>query len=154
MAPDMGNNKNCQNYLTFTTANYGKTTSFDYNNAIKISADNLVFSPFVWNSDFEKEDADIEKYIINENATIIFWDDDTKTISKRDKDDEFDKELGFLYAYFYKKYTGTKASMKRVLNCIDFKNIKTFLFEFYVVDSGKTAEQARKYLKNLEVANN
>ena len=149
MAPDMGKNKD--GYLTFTTTNFGKTTGFNYINAIKISADDLVVSPFVWN--LTKEDADIEKYIINENATIIFWDDDTKTISKRDKDDEFDKELGFLYAYFYKKYKGTKASMKRVLNCVDFKNIKTFLFEFYVIDSEQTAEQARKYLKNLEVAN-
>lgn len=151
MAPDMGNNRDCQGYLTFTTTSGGKTLEFNRANAIKISPDELVVSPFVWN--LTKEDADIEKYIINENATIIFWDDDTKTISKRDKDDEFDKELGFLYAYFYKKYEGTKASMKRVLNCVDFKNIKTFLFEFYVVDSGKTAEQARKYLKNLEVAN-
>lgn len=150
MAPDMGNYRD--GYLTFTTTlNPEKTTGFNYDRAIKLSADDLVVSPFVWN--LTKEDADIEKYIINENATIIFWDDDTKTISKRDKDDKFDKELGFLYAYFYKKYEGTKASMKRVLNCVDFKNIKTFLFEFYVVDSGKTAEQARKYLKNLEVAN-
>ena len=37
--------------------------------------------------------AEIEKYIINENATIIFWDDNTKTISKRHKEDKFDKEL-------------------------------------------------------------
>ena len=113
-----------------------------------------ICTPFTWSPFIASETKKIiDKYIINENATIIFWSDDTKTISKRDKDDEFDKELGFLYAYFYKKYKGTKASMKRVLNCVDFKNIKTFLFEFYVVDSGKTAEQARKYLKNLEVAN-
>lgn len=94
----------------------------------------------------------LEKYIINENATILFWDDETKTISKRHKEDRFDKELGFLYAYFYKKYKGTKASMKRVLDCIDFKNIKVFLLEFYINDSGKSREQAKKYLSNLIVA--
>ena len=93
----------------------------------------------------------LEKYIINENATILFWDDGTKTISKRDKKDEFDKELGFLFAYFYKKFNGSKASMKRVIDTIDYKKIKTFLFEFYVNDSKKTAEQARSYLKNLVV---
>lgn len=93
----------------------------------------------------------IEKYIINENATIIFWDDDTKTISKRHKDDKFDKELGFLFAYFYKKYEGSKASRKRIIDCIDYKKIKTFLFEFYVQDSELTYEQARKFLKNLKV---
>lgn len=94
----------------------------------------------------------LEKYIINENATILFWNDGTKTISKRHKEDTFDKELGFLYAYFYKKYKGNKASMKRVLDCIDFKNIKTFLLEFYINDSGKSREQAKKYLSNLIVA--
>lgn len=96
--------------------------------------------------------ATLEKYIINENATILFWNDGTKTISKRHKEDKFDKELGFLYAYFYKKYKGSKASMKRVLDCIDFKNIKTFLLEFYINDSGKSREQAKKYLSNLVVA--
>lgn len=95
---------------------------------------------------------ELEKYIINENATILFWNDETKTISKRHKEDKFDKELGFLYAYFYKKYKGNKASMKRVLDCIDFKNIKTFLLEFYINDSGKSREQAKKYLSNLVVA--
>jgi len=93
----------------------------------------------------------LEKYIINENATILFWDDGTKTISKRDKEDIYDKELGFLFAYFYKKFNGSKASMKRVIDTIDYKKIKTFLFEFYVNDSKKTAEQARSYLKNLVV---
>lgn len=93
----------------------------------------------------------LEKYIINLDATILFWDDGTKTISKRDKQDIYDKELGFLFAYFYKKFNGSKASMKRVIDTIDYKKIKTFLFEFYVNHSGKTAEQARSYLKNLVV---
>ena len=95
----------------------------------------------------------INKYIINDGATILFWNDDTKTISKRSKKDEFDKELGFLFAYFYKKYNGSKASMKRVIDCIDYKKIKTFLFEFYVNDTGKEPEKARKYLSNLKVEN-
>lgn len=93
----------------------------------------------------------IDRYIINENATIIFWSDNTKTISKRHKEDKFDKELGFLFAYFYKKWGDNKSAQKRVINSIDYKNIKTFLFEFYVKDSGKTTEQAKKYLSNLIV---
>lgn len=99
----------------------------------------------------DDEDAEIDRYIINENATIIFWDDGTKTISKRHKQDKFDKELGFLFAYFYKKYKGTKASRKRVIDCIDYKKIKTFLFEFYVNDSETTPDQARRYLSELIV---
>lgn len=100
---------------------------------------------------FNKENSKIEKYIINENATILFWNDGTKTISKRHKEDNFDKELGFLFAYFYKKYKGSNASRKRVLECVDYKQIKTFLFEFYVNDSDKTIKEARNYLKNLKV---
>lgn len=94
---------------------------------------------------------EIERYIINDGATIIFWSDGTKTISKRHKEDKFDKEIGFLFAYFYKKWGDNKSAQKRVINSIDYKNIKTFLFEFYVKDSGKTTEQARKYLANLIV---
>ena len=97
-------------------------------------------------------EAEIDRYIINEGATIIFWDDGDKTISKRHKDDKFDKELGFLFAYFYKKWGVSKAARKRIIESIDYKNIKTFLFEFYVKDSGKTTEQAKKFLKNLEVS--
>lgn len=102
-------------------------------------------------SDGTFRELDIEKYIINENATILFWNDNTKTISKRHEDDKFDKELGFLFAYFYKKYKGSNASRKRVIDSINYKKIKTFLFEFYVNDSEKTYDQARKYLANLQV---
>ena len=94
---------------------------------------------------------EIKRYIINDGATIIFWYDGTKTISKKHKEDKFDKEIGFLFAYFYKKWGDNKSAQKRVINSIDYKNIKTFLFEFYVKDSGKTTEQAKKYLANLVV---
>lgn len=43
-----------------------------------------------------------ERYIINTNATIIFWKDGDKTIVKRTKDDDFNARLGFLTAYFQK----------------------------------------------------
>lgn len=96
----------------------------------------------------------VDKYIINEGATIIFWNDGSKTISKRNKKDKFDKELGFLFAYFYGKYKGSKASMKRVLDTVDYNKIKTFLFEFYVNDIGENDyTKARNYLKNLKVEN-
>ena len=101
---------------------------------------------------YTKDDySKLEKYIINENATILFWSDKTKTVSKRHKDDKFDKEMGFLLAYFYKKFNGSKSSMKRVLKCVEEKQLKTFVFEFYVNDTKQTSEKARKYLKNLEV---
>lgn len=43
-----------------------------------------------------------ERYIINKNATIIFWKDGDKTVVKRTKDDDFNARLGFLTAYFQK----------------------------------------------------
>lgn len=42
------------------------------------------------------------KYIINDNAMILFWEDGTKTVVKCNKDDEFDAQKGYLMAYFEK----------------------------------------------------
>ena len=95
--------------------------------------------------------AKMKRYIINDGATIIFWDDGTKTISKRHKEDKFDKELGFLFAYFYKKYKGSKSSRKRLIESIDYKSVKSFLLGFYISRTGKTYEQAKEYLNNLKV---
>lgn len=44
----------------------------------------------------------IKKYIINKNATIVFWEDDTKTIVKRMKNEKHNKELAFLTALLQK----------------------------------------------------
>lgn len=98
---------------------------------------------------FSSTNIELEKYIINENATILFWNDGTKTISKRHKEDKFDKELGFLFAYFYKKWGVSKASGKRIIESIKEDKIKQFLFEFYVRDTKKDIEKAKKYLSNL-----
>lgn len=109
------------------------------------------WNPFIFDKSYFQQPKEIKRYIINENATIIFWCDGTKTISKRHKDDVFDKELGFLFAYYYKKCGLTKAARKRVIDSIDYSKIKTFLFEMFVKESGKTPEKARSYLKKLEV---
>ena len=111
-------------------------------------------SSYLWyTGPTKKYELDIEKYIINQGATIIFWADGTKTVSKRHADDKFDKELGFLFAYYYKNCGLSKASRKRVIETIDYKYIKTFLFEMFVKYSGYTPEKARKYLKELKVQN-
>lgn len=96
---------------------------------------------------------DIKKYIINEHVAVIIWSDDTKTISYRQEDDTFDKELGFLFAYFYKRWGRSKAATKRVLNSINYKDIKTFLLEFFARDNKDVLpyEKVRTYLKNLKI---
>ena len=106
----------------------------------------------IWFSN-TNNDIKLERYIINDKATILFWSDDTKTVSKRHKEDVFDKELGFLLAYYYKKCGYTNNARKRIIDTINYDKIKTFLFEFYVKDSDKTYNEARVYLKNLMVDN-
>ena len=41
-----------------------------------------------------------ERYIINKNATILFWENGEKTVVKRCADDEFNPRLAFLTAFF------------------------------------------------------
>ena len=112
------------------------------------------YAPYVYAVDYFKKVYlyGIKKYIINDGATIIFWDDDTKTVSKRHEEDEFDKELGFLFAYFYKKSGLSKSATRRVIDTIKYDKIKVFLFEFFVNNTKQTYSQARGYLKNLKVS--
>ena len=58
-----------------------------------------------------------KKVIVNDPATIIFWDDDTKTVVKCDSEDEFDKEKGILYAVL--KKLSTKKTYNDILRAID-----------------------------------
>ena len=149
------NRKYFNDYVTLTSSTGGKLLKEVQVSVDKLYNDTIIgaygATPVYFNYTVNAGPVTMQKYIINDGATIIFWSDDSKTISKRDEKDKFDKELGFLFAYFYKKFNGSKASMKRVIDTIDYKKIKTFLFEFYVNDSKKTAEQARSYLKNLVV---
>lgn len=41
-----------------------------------------------------------ERYIINEKATILFWENGKKTVVKRAVNDEFNPRLAFLTAFF------------------------------------------------------
>ena len=41
-----------------------------------------------------------ERYIINKDATILFWSNGTKTIVRRCADDEFNPRLAFLTAFW------------------------------------------------------
>lgn len=47
--------------------------------------------------------SNIKRVIYSEPATIVFWDDGTKTISKCDKQDEYDELTGFLMCVLKKK---------------------------------------------------
>lgn len=69
-----------------------------------------------------KKDIDINKlnlpkrYIINKNATILFWTNEDKTIVKLSKNDKYDKRLGFLTAYFQKMSGMSKNKANKYLD--------------------------------------
>lgn len=69
-----------------------------------------------------------KRYIINKGATILFWEDGTKTIVKRSKNDEYNKRLGFLTAYFQKHCGLTKNQANKYLDNLqddeDLVNVK------------------------------
>lgn len=65
-----------------------------------------------------------EKYIINEGATILFWANGTKTVVKRCKEDEFNKRLGFLTAFF-QYYSGmSKNKANKFLAELEVEEVK------------------------------
>lgn len=75
---------------------------------------------FIWERE-EKKKKLPERYIINEGATILFWDKEgkKKTIVKRSKDDEFNKRLGFLTAYFQYHSGLSKTKANRYLDNLE-----------------------------------
>lgn len=78
-----------------------------------------------------------KKYIINKGATVLFWEDGTKTVVKRAKDDEYNKIMGFLWAYFQKTsgLSRTKANeyLRGLVDADDLKAIE-------LIKSGKLNE--------------
>lgn len=60
-----------------------------------------------------------QRYIINKNATILFWGDGTKTIVKKSEDDEYNKRLGFLTAYFQKHCGMSKNKANKYLSNLE-----------------------------------
>lgn len=69
-----------------------------------------------------------KKYIINRGATVLFWEDGTKTVVKRAKDDEYNKIMGFLWAYFQRTsgLSRTKANeyLRGLVDADDLKAIE------------------------------
>lgn len=90
----------------------------------------ITFSPdgiTISNKPYVKKIATLpERYIINDGATILFWSDGTKTIVKRSKEDEYNKILGFLWAYFQKTSGLSKSKANDYLKgIVDYKDIET-----------------------------
>lgn len=90
---------------------------FEYN------VKNLIYDEFLKSSfrDLRRNTSSFrkpKKYIINKNATILFWEDGTKTVVKLSKDDTYDKEKGFLWAYFQKHSGLSRTQANKYLNSL------------------------------------
>ena len=57
----------------------------------------------------------IKRVLFNPPATIIFWEDDTKTVVKCQEGDEYDPEKGFVMAYL-KKLLGNDNTFNKEIN--------------------------------------
>lgn len=86
-----GDNHYSGNELILTLENY-----------MKFNKDNIIY---------RKED--IEKVIFNDPATIVYWNDGTKTVVKCQDDDRFDKEKGLAMA-IVKKLFGNKGNYNKI----------------------------------------
>lgn len=64
------------------------------------------------------------RYIINQDATILFWKDGTKTVVKRCKDDEFNPRLAFLTAFFQKYCGMSKNKANKYLASLQVEDVK------------------------------
>ena len=62
-----------------------------------------------------------KKIIINDGATILFWEDGSKTIVKKSKEDIYDPIKSFLWAYFQKKCGMSKTKANKYLAEINDK---------------------------------
>ena len=60
-----------------------------------------------------------KRYVINKGATILFWEDGSKTIVKRCKEDKYNKRLGFLTAYFQKHCGMSKNKANKYLASLE-----------------------------------
>ena len=93
--------------------------SFDY----ELGDANVIVKGIINLNELEKEQsigALPENYIINDRATVLFWKDGTKTIVRRAKEDEYNKKIGFLWAYFQKNSGLSKTKANEYLdNLID-----------------------------------
>lgn len=71
------------------------------------------------NKGFDFYNIKIKRIIFNPPATVIIWEDDTKTVVKCSEDDEFNPEIGVAMCYMKKIYGSRHAFSKKVESYIE-----------------------------------
>ena len=83
----------------------------------------------------------------------MFWEDGTKTVVKRAKDDEYNKIMGFLWAHFQKTsgLSRTKANkyLRGLVDADDLKAIELIKSGKLNETMGNVAEALGNALKNM-----
>jgi|GEM_PF-3867643 len=74
-----------------------------------ISGDLCGNEPLYWVQAYPE----IERVIFSPPATIVFWNDGTKTVVKTSPHDKYDKEKGILWAYFLKSSNKSKTHLQK-----------------------------------------
>lgn len=85
-----------------------------------------------------------DKYIINDNATILFWGDE-KVVVKKSEDDIFDAEKSFLWAYFLRNSGMTRTQANKYL-----KKVKESVPDIYNALLKEKEEELIKYWEQKE----
>jgi len=91
-----------KSYLTNRTGDYYSTiitTTSGRKNGLSFAQDYDLWAATLPSEKGEKLP---RKYIVNANAAILFWDDDSKTVVRKCKEDRVDVVKAFLWAYFEK----------------------------------------------------
>jgi len=65
-----------------------------------------------------------ERYIINKDATILFWENGEKTVVKRCEEDEFNPRLAFLTAFFQHYCGMSKNKANKYLASLEVEKTK------------------------------
>lgn len=93
-----------------------------------------------------------KRYIINKKVCVCTWSDGTITKSWNHEDNEFDKEIGFLfccYQHYYAHFSKNKRT--KILSWVNYDKMKEFLLEIFKEKNKFSTVEAKKYLQNLEV---
>lgn len=89
---------------------------------------------------------DIEKIIINNPATIIFWNDGTKTVVKCTESDEFDPDVGIAMAIIKRMFDNSGNGMSK---WFDANTAKYYGTEAREVDADSHFDTVDEYLAHL-----
>ena len=90
----------------------------------------------------------ITKVKYQKPATIVFWSDGTKTVSKCGEKEKFDKEKGLAIAIL-KKYMGNSTNVNMVLEAFagDPKNTEETIENPFISELEKAAEDIENGMK-------